>query len=163
MFYLNGASYVTINTTLFLRNSTEPGSPQSENEFGLGVLSPGENNTVGHDKELGNATHDEVIRLTKPDNENWTSVWLSSVEGGVNGRLFWSNSPTPDLSTLSSSSFAFSHANFGGEEQGNVLALNIPNFNFTAKYLFRPGPSPTRSTATITWSGRRPPRRSRTW
>ena len=139
-FYLSGASYLTTNTTLYLRN--EP------NDNGLGVVSNGENPTLGGDvNELSNQANLEVIRLTKAANDKWTSLWVSSLDnGGSNsmemGTMYWSNSATPDLSTLSASSFTFKYSDFGTSSEGNVLSLNLANFDATANYLFfRAGPN----------------------
>ena len=139
-FYLSGASYLTTNTTLYLRN--EP------NDNGLGVVSNGENAALGGDvNELSHQANLEVIRLTKATSDKWTSLWVSSLDsGGSNsmemGTMYWSNSATPDLSTLGASSFTFKYSDFGTRGEGNVLSLNPTNFDATANYLFfRAGPN----------------------
>ena len=77
----------------------------------------------------------------------WKSLFVSSLDSGGSGgaergTLFWSNSATPDLSTLGASSFTFKFGDFGTAQEGNLLSLNIPNFNSSAKYLFfRAGPN----------------------
>jgi uncharacterized repeat protein (TIGR01451 family) len=132
-FYLSGTSYLTTNTSLFLRNQTD--------DHGLGVLSNGESATSGGDaNELSNQRNREVMRLQKPTDDRWTSLWVSSLDSNGSGAaergtLFWSDSPTPNLSTLSNK-FTFKFGDFGASEEGNLLALHIPNFDTNAKYLF---------------------------
>ncbi|MDB5311282.1 MAG: sdrD 1, partial [Gemmataceae bacterium] len=139
-FYLSGGSYLTTNTTLFERNGGT--------DRGLGVVSNGENAALGGDvNEISNQLNLDVVRLRKTAGDRWSSVWVSSLDSGGSGgaetgTLYWSNSPTPDLGTLSASSFTFKFGDFGGAVEGNVLALNPPNFDPTAGYLFfRAGPN----------------------
>ena len=96
---------MTTNTSLYLRNVTS--------DHGLGVISNGETSAQGGDyNELSNELNLEVIRLQKPTGDKWTSLWVSSLDSGGSGSaevgtLYWSNSATPDLSTLSSSRWAW--------------------------------------------------------
>jgi len=133
--FYNG--YQTTNTQLWERNVTD--------DHGLGVSSNGEPNpaTSGGDvNELSNQLNNEVIRLTKANaTDKWTELWVSSLDSGGSGgaekgTLYWSNSATPDLSTLTSK-FTFKYGDFGPDTaEGNVLALNPAGFDATAKYVF---------------------------
>ena len=108
---------------------------------GLGVLSYGEvaGSTGSH--ELSAQRNAEVIRLTKGAGEQWTSLWVSSLDpagtaGADAGTLYWSNSPTPDLTTLTTR-FTFKNGDFGvGADAGNLLSLRPAGFDAQAQYVF---------------------------
>ena len=118
---------------LWLRNQS--------NDHGLGVCSEGNNacSTGGGDvNELSNQSVPEVIRLTRPDNTVWSSLWVSSLDGGGTGGaemglLFWSNNANG-----ASSSAPFQYGDFGTGAEGDVLTLGAVNsvFDPTAKYVF---------------------------
>ncbi len=138
-FYVDGSGYETANTTLFLRN--EP------NDHGLGIVSNGEVASQGGDvNEISNQLNLDVLRLKKNAGDTWTSLWVSSLDsGGSGGRemgtLYWSNSPTPDLSKLTG--FTFKFGDFGSSVEGDLLTLHPAGFDATAQYLFfRAGPNP---------------------
>ena len=136
-FYMPAAgTYATTNTQLWQRNVSD--------DHGLGVSSNGEPNpaTSGGDvNELSNQVNAEVIRLTKADGDKWTALWVSSLDGGGSGgaemgTLYWSNTANPNLSTLTTK-FSFKYGDFGpNTAEGNVLALNPPGFDGTAKYVY---------------------------
>ena len=135
-YYISSGIYKTTNTVLWGRNVPS--------DHGLGVWSNGEADPVasgGDVNEISNQLNNEVIRLTKPAGEQWSSLWVSSLDVGGSGNaelgtLYWSNSATPDLSTLTTK-FVFKYGDFGlGEEEGNILALNPPGFDASAKYVF---------------------------
>ncbi len=132
--------FQTTNTTLYLRNQT--------NDHGLGIVSNGENAALGGDvNEISNQLNLDVLRLTKPTTDTWTSLWVSSLDSGGSGgaemgTLYWSNSPNPDLTTLAGSSFTFRFGDFGSSVEGDLLTLNPTNFVPTMNYLFfRAGPN----------------------
>ena len=118
-FSINNSSYLTSNTNLCSWNAT--------NNHGLGAVS--------------NSGAGSVIRLTKAAGTTWTSLWVSALDsygwGGTGGgTLYWSNSPTPNLSTLSADCFTFNSATFGNNVEGNLLSVAPANFDPTATYLF---------------------------
>ncbi|MCP2728672.1 SdrD B-like domain-containing protein, partial [Limnofasciculus baicalensis] len=134
-FYIN-SGYQTTNTVLWQRNET--------NDHGLGVWSNGEPNPItsgGDVNELSNQLNQEVIRLTKTAGEQWTSLWVSSLDGGGSGgaekgTLYWSNSATPTLNTLTTK-FTFQYGDFGSSVEGNILGLTqSASFDKNAQYLF---------------------------
>ena len=100
-FYLSGANYLTTNTVLWERNA-------APTDHGIGVWSNGEPDPIangGDVNEISNQLNTDVIRLTKAAGQTWTSLWVSSLDSGGSGSaetgtLYWSNSATPDLSTL---------------------------------------------------------------
>jgi uncharacterized repeat protein (TIGR01451 family) len=142
---LNGvradAAYITStgqigSAVLWARNSTD--------DHGLGVWSANEGDPVsggGDVNELSNQTNKEVIRLTLEDGRQWSSLWVSSLDkngsgGAEMGTLYWSDSATPDLATLTTK-FTFKYGDFGvGAEEGNLLTLRPAGFDADAKYLF---------------------------
>ena len=135
-FYLSGANYLTTNTVLWERNVTD--------DHGIGVWSNGEPDPIaggGDVNEISNQLHAEVIRLTKAAGTSWTSLWVSSLDSGGSGSaetgtIYWSNSATPDLSTLSTK-FTFKYGDFGANvEEGDVLTLGPPGFDASAQYVF---------------------------
>ncbi|HLO85900.1 MAG TPA: SdrD B-like domain-containing protein, partial [Nostocaceae cyanobacterium] len=134
-FYINNG-YQSTNTFLWQRNQAD--------DQGLGVWSNGEPNPItsgGDVNELSNQLNQEVIRLTKADGEKWTSLWVSSLDGGGSGNaekgtLYWSNSATPDLNTLTTK-FTFQYGDFGSDVEGDLLKLSkSSSFDANAKYLF---------------------------
>lgn len=75
-----GGTFSSANTTLWLRNES--------NDHGLGVCSEGASNCSskgGDVNEISSLTNLEVLRLTRPDNHVWTSLWVSSLDGGGAG------------------------------------------------------------------------------
>jgi hypothetical protein len=124
--------------SLWLRN--EP------NDHGLGVCSESNCATGGGDvNEISGLTHLDILRLTRPAAERWTSLWVSSLDGGgtngtERGTLFWSDTPTPSNLLGLSTSFQFAYPGFGHQVvEGDLFALmdastrdNIAN----AQYLF---------------------------
>ena len=116
----NNGSYLTSNTNLCSWNAT--------NNYGLGAVANG-------------GAGLQVIRLTKAAGTTWTSLWVSALDssgwGGTGaGTLYWSNSPTPDLSTLGADCFTFNCGTFGNNVEGDLLSLKPANFDPTASYLF---------------------------
>jgi uncharacterized repeat protein (TIGR01451 family) len=116
----------------------------SGTDKGLGVWSVNEaspTTTGSASGELSNQTNNEVIRLTLEDGRQWSSLWVSSLDkssdgGAETGTLYWSDSATPDLSTLTTK-FVFKNGDFGlGAEEGNLLSLRPAGFDAEAKYLF---------------------------
>ncbi len=114
---------LTAGTTapLWLRNET--------NDHGLGVCSEGDTackSGGGDVNELTNAADQEAIRLTRPVNTIWTSLWVSSLDnGGSNnaerGILLWSNSSS---SFSFGNSFAFGFGDFPASAvEGDLLTL----------------------------------------
>jgi hypothetical protein len=118
-------------TDLWLRN--EP------NDHGLGVCSEGDascKSNGGDVNELSDQQNIEAIRLTRPVNTIWTSLWVSSLDsGGSNnaekGVLYWSNDPL--FSTFGS--FSFGYGDFGTSVEGDLLTLSPAGFDPTALYL----------------------------
>ena len=135
------AAYITStgqigNAVLWARNSGT--------DKGLGVWSPNEaspTTTGSVTGELSNGTNSEVIRLTLEEGRQWSSLWVSSLDknsagGAEMGTLYWSDSATPDLSTLTTK-FVFKNGDFGvGAEEGDLLSLRPAGFDTDAKYLF---------------------------
>ncbi|MGB9108822.1 MAG: SdrD B-like domain-containing protein, partial [Telluria sp.] len=135
------AAYITStgqigNAVLWARNSGT--------DKGLGVWSTNEaspSTTGSTTGELSNQTNSEVIRLTLADGQQWSSLWVSSLDknsagGAEMGTLYWSDSATPDLSTLTTK-FVFKNGDFGvGAEEGDLLTLRPSGFDAEAKYLF---------------------------
>ena len=136
-FYVSGTSLVSTNTVLWERNVTD--------DHGLGVWSNGEPDPIaggGDVNEISNQLNNEVIRLTKgAAGEQWTSLWVSSLDAGGSGgaetgTFYWSNSATPNLSTLTTK-FTFRYGDFGpNTAEGNVLSLNPTGFDANANYVF---------------------------
>ena len=96
----------------------------------------------GDVNEISNQLNQDVLRLTKNNSgDTWTSLWVSSLDSGGSGgaemgTLYWSNTATPNLSTLTTN-FTFKFGDFGAAVQGNVLSLPAAaNFDPTAKYVF---------------------------
>lgn len=134
-FYIN-AGYQTTSTVLWERNVT--------GDHGLGVWSKGEGDPIaggGDVNELSNQLNKEVIRLAKPDGEQWSSLWVSSLDGNGSGgaevgTLYWSDTATPDLATLTTK-FSFKYGDFGvGAVEGDLLTLRPAGFDAKAKYVF---------------------------
>ncbi len=137
-----GVFEYNVATTLWRRNSTS--------DKGLGVISPGESTSSSvDDNELSNQRNNEIIRLTKTDDqEQWTSVWVSSLDGGGSGNkergtIYWSDVATPDLTTLTTK-FEFQFGDFGTKVEGDLLKLaKSAPLDRSAKYLFFvSGPNP---------------------
>ncbi|MBL8474054.1 MAG: carboxypeptidase regulatory-like domain-containing protein, partial [Rhodocyclaceae bacterium] len=134
-FYIS-SGYKTTNTVLWERNVAD--------DHGIGVWSNGEPDPVvngGDVNEISNQLNNEVIRLTKADADQWTSLWVSSLDSGGSGgaetgTVYWSNSATPDLSALTTK-FTFHYGDFGpNEAEGDILTLNPAGFDASAKYVF---------------------------
>ena len=139
----NTTSFSTTQGYLWLRNDTANGG-----DHGFGYCNSGEScgavGTTGSGdyNELSNETSGktEIIRLTKPTGDNWSNIFVSSMDtGGTNnnetGTLYWSNSATPNLSTLTG--ITFSHAQLGGGNEGSIWSLLAGHgFDPTANYLF---------------------------
>ena len=110
-------------------------------DHGIGVCSEGTSacSSGGGDvNELSNQDNFEFIRLSRPLNTVWTSLWVSSLDsGGSNnaeaGFLLWSNDPT--FGTFSF--FHFAYGDFGaGINEGDVLTLAAASgFNPAARYV----------------------------
>ncbi|WP_288381919.1 SdrD B-like domain-containing protein, partial [uncultured Massilia sp.] len=122
------------SATLWARNAGE--------DKGLGVLSRGESSSDGEAATgLSNQKNMEVIRLTKDDADQWSSLWVSNLDkdgsGGAEiGTLYWSDSATPDITRLTTK-FTFKAGDFGvGAESGDILSLRPSNFDASAKYVF---------------------------
>lgn len=125
---------------------------ENPTDHGFGVCSPGEScgaigtGGSGDDNELSQATHQEVIVLTKPAGYSWSDLVISSLDsGGTNGAeqgtLFWSSTDFTGLSgqnqlnafldsTLAptdTNSLAFSYGSNQGANQidgeGSVFSL----------------------------------------
>jgi hypothetical protein len=128
-------------TSFWLRNVT--------NDHGLGVCSEGASacqTGAGDVNELSNQLRPEMIRLERPANTVWTSLWVSSLDSGGSGSsekgtLSWSNSASPTGVKLGS--FTFKYGDFGTSVEGNVLGLAAASgFLNTAQYVFfTPGPN----------------------
>jgi len=152
------ASEITVGGVVAHGFSLQNGQYQDANlwsnstlaEHGIGVCSEGATacTGIGDVNELSNQLNLEVLRLTLPTGQKWSSLWVSSLdEGGSNnnetGTLYWSNLPQPDLSTLSTQ-HVFAHSDLGGLDEADLLALpGFPGtFDTSAKYLFfRAGPN----------------------
>jgi hypothetical protein len=140
-FFLNNGQYQ--DAVLWNNNSND--------EHGIGVCSEGTAacTGVGDVNEVSNQQNLEVLRLTLPAANRWSSLWVSSLDAGGSGNnetgtLYWSNQAQPELSTLSTQR-VFAHSDLSGANEADLLAL--PGFSATfdpaAKYLFfRAGPNP---------------------
>jgi hypothetical protein len=117
---------------------------EAPNDVGLGVCSEGTacgspgGTGNGDYNELSNETNFEIIRLALPTNMVWSDLFVSSLDtGGSNnnesGMLYWSNSATPLLSSLSG--LAFSH-NTLNADTGSIWSLIPASFNPSDTYLF---------------------------
>ena len=138
--YTGGTSFVQDRGYLWLRNNTD--------DHGFGYCSAGEScgaaNTTGNGdaNELSNESRKtEIIRLTRPSGESWSNIWVSSLDsGGTNnnetGTFYWSNSATPNLSTMTG--ITFSHGQLAGADEASIYAyLMAHGFNdVNANYLF---------------------------
>jgi uncharacterized repeat protein (TIGR01451 family) len=143
------AFYIDTNK-VYQTSSTVLWERDVPNDHGIGVWSKGEPDPVasgGDVNELSNQLNNEVIRLTKNSGEQWTSLWVSSLDSGGSGgtemgTLYWSNSATPDLSTASK--FTFKFGDFGtNTAEGDVLSLHPTGFDPNASYVFFvAGPNP---------------------
>jgi uncharacterized repeat protein (TIGR01451 family) len=132
--YLTSSNQIA-SAALWARNAGD--------DHGLGVYSAGESSPTASGSttgELSNQSHPEVIRLTLAEGQQWSSLWVSSLDkssaGGAEiGTLYWSDSAIPDLSTAGK--LTFKSGDFGvGAESGDVLSLRPANFDATAKYVF---------------------------
>lgn len=114
------------------------------NEYGFGVCSTGESCGApggtgnGDINELSDERNLEVIRLTLPSAKRWSDLWVSSLDaGGTNsnesGILYWSNSATPVLSSLTGASFSHIALN---ADYGSIWSLVSASIDPTANYLF---------------------------
>ena len=135
-FYLSGTNYLTTNTVLWERDVTD--------DHGIGVWSNGEPDPIvyaGDVNEISNQLNADLIRLTKPVGQAWSSLWVSSLDSGGSGSaetgtFYWSNSATPNLSTLTTK-FTFQYGDFGANvEEGDVLSLGPTGFDASAQYVF---------------------------
>jgi len=146
--YGGGTTFNTNQGYLWLRNDSE--------DRGLGYCSEGSNcgatNTTGRGdwNELSNNYRDEVIRLTRPNGQSWSDLWVSSLDaGGSNsnetGTIYWSNIANPNLDSLTTS-VTFSHNLIDPPGGGEVVEASIwsqaSGLDVNATYLFfRAGPS----------------------
>lgn len=131
----------------------------SANDHGIGVCSEGTDacNTGGDVNELSNQENVEGIRLTRPLNTVWTSLWVSSLDnGGSNnaeaGFLLWSNDPS--FGTFGF--FHFAYGDFGaGVIEGDLLTLGAASgFNSAARYvLFENDTSNGSNNDYLVWKG----------
>ena len=115
------------------------------NDHGLGVCT--ETNATcttggGDVNELDNNGTLEFIVLTRPADTVWTSLWVSSLDGGGDGgseegRLVWGNSFAELAAGTNFFDFAF--GNFGALVEGDILTLAAAaGFDGTALHvLFR--------------------------
>ena len=129
-----------------------------DGEHGLGVCSPGENDSPnscnidgsggGDFNELSQLVNQEGILLEKPDGWTWTGIWLSSLDGNSteeqgleNGIVYWGDSfDATALIPLTGGSIPFSFPAFGPGEGEGKLPGALPAGLATAKYLwFVPG------------------------
>ena len=137
--YTGGTSFVQDRGYLWHRNNTD--------DHGFGYCSAGEScgaaNTTGNGdaNELSNESRKtEIIRLTRPSGESWSNIWVSSLDsGGTNnnetGTFYWSNSATPNLSTMTG--ITFSHGQLAGADEGSIWSLvSGHGFDPNANYLF---------------------------
>src|SRR5262245_38093617 len=144
-FYLDAGTYVSTNTFLFIRN--EPG------DHGLGVCSPLEVPTAacnppatyagggGDTNELSNQSKIELIRLKIDDGWDWTSVSVSSLDGGEQGKLLYSNSDSLSAATINGAGVVTSFIAGGSTEE---FTFPVTGQAAGAKYLyFIPGPTGT--------------------
>jgi hypothetical protein len=129
--FANGASSPA---PLWLRNVS--------NDHGLGVCSEGEpacDAGAGDVNELSNQLNPEGLRLTLPDGQSWTSLWVSSLDsGGTNsnesGILQWSNDPT-FATWLGSFTFSYISLGGGGIVERELFPFLPADFNPNARYL----------------------------
>lgn len=135
---LGANSTVDNPATLWIRNDS--------GDHGLGVCSEGTTacTTGGGDvNELSQQENPELIRLHNTNGGEWTSLWVSSLDGNAsspgngveNGFIGWSNDPT---GFNPADSFEFSFGDFGALVEGNLfdLAAFVAAFDASAEYLF---------------------------
>ena len=97
------------------------------NDHGLGVCTETNCATGGGDvNELDNNGTLEFIVLTRPADTIWTSLWVSSLDGGGDGgseegRLVWGNSFAELAAGTNFFDFAF--GDFGALVEGDILTL----------------------------------------
>ena len=148
-FYNDGSSWT--EASLFQRDET--------NDHGLGVCSEGPFWCYvggGDVNELSNQWYDEAIRLNKGSNATWVELWVSSLDGGEVGTLYWGDSANVADLLNPSNSFSYQAGVFGaGIVEGNILALAAASgFDATAQYvLFVPGSPITPSALCISTGG----------
>jgi hypothetical protein len=88
-FYWNGSQWAP--AYIWYRNDTAPQSV----DHGIGDCNPNEDCQLGDQNELSDEipTRPEIIQISKPSNQAWTGVGLSSLDfNGGNG-----SSPTPEM------------------------------------------------------------------
>ena len=132
-------SNLYIKADLFRRNQT--------NDHGLGVCSSAEQDAKqcaidgsggGDWNELSNESGPEFIRLTRPDNYEWSSLWVSSLDSGgtdgdEEGLLLWSKDDPTGFSDANS--VAFTYVKDGPVEFDLFATISIPSALRNAKYL----------------------------
>lgn len=133
--YTPATSYVA--TDLWLRNSYE--------DHGFGVCSEGVSSCTsggGNVNELDNLGNDEVIRLTK-GTDNWSDVFVSSLDSSEVATIYWSNDAAANLNTLTTKVEVASGWLGAGVVEGSILAqLNAAAWDPSSTYLyFRAGGS----------------------
>jgi len=115
---------------------------RKDGELGFGVCSEGSScgspGTTGNGdyNELSNEQNPEVIRLTRPSNMQWSDLFVYSLDSGgshsnESGILYWSDSATPVLGSLTGAQF--SHNSLGAN-YGSIWNQVHPDPN--AQYLF---------------------------
>lgn len=146
--YGGGTSYSTDNSFLWLRKDGD--------DNGFGVCSSGEtcgrtNTTGGGDfNELSNNINDEVIRLRLPSTPapsgkiwTWTDLWVSSLDnndGGAagleKGVVYWSNSATANLDTISTKATIDKTSLVSGVEGSIFSFLSGKGFDPKSQYVY---------------------------
>ena len=145
------SSAFTTQAPIYVRNVT--------NDHGAGICSEPSCNS-GDTNEISQLTNQEVLRLERPANTVWSSLWVSSLDsnGGVGagekGIMWWSNSATAAPSGI----IAFQYGDFGTKVEGDLLSLaSFAGFDRGAQYLFFRGASDTPGAAAdndfLVWKG----------
>lgn len=151
-FTFNAGVYAT--SRLWERNN-----PSWSGDQGLGVCSEGDSKCVsggGDVNELDNIGKDEVVRLTMNKVENWSNVFISSLDTKEMATVYWSNNPTANLDTITTkTSFQAGVGPFSGGKVLNSIMpqLTTAGFDVSSKYLFfrAGGPGATTDNDYLVW------------
>ena len=124
-------------STMWLRDQT--------NDHGLGVCSVGENclNGGGDVNEIDNDGGQEAVVLQNTLGGIWTSLWVSSLDGGGSGGseegiFCWGDGAGPSAS-ISGGCTGLSFGDFGSAAEGDILTLDSvlnSGFDASAEWVF---------------------------
>ena len=136
-------AYTQSGLYLWMRNNT--------NDHGLGVCSGGAGSANecdgmsttttggGDNNELGNNVSDEVIRLDNQTGQDWSDVWISSLDSSEKATIYWTNDEWADLDSLATK-ITVSAGYWGSTSivEGSIWSAltGASNWDLDSQYLF---------------------------